>query len=397
MKENAFVMITQKHNIIHLMVLLNIIIACISPYLGYIFLMFLLLVYFIYDKEGKTIIDLFTNKHLLAMIIYLIINSFFSYNKINSFFALVVIFSLILLFMIINSNFIEDSKLKLLIDVFIFSSIIVSSIGIAQIFLLEPANIPKSWIDNNTYNINIRVFSTLYNPNVLAGYLGIIISMTILSIESINTNTKYFVVLVISSICLIFTYSRGGLIALFCAIIYIFIVRKKFRYLMYIVILIILMYILGGVCSIQRMQPDLLVRDSAISYRLEVYKACINIFFDNPVIGTGIFTLRDIIHIYSNNIKGIVYHGHNLVIHILAEIGILGASLVFLIFSKYIKKIFTTNSKTILGIRMAIITVAVQGVVDGVIFTPQFAFFLCNTLAIGNMLVNKYKKDDIYD
>lgn len=102
-----------------------------------------------------------------------------------------------------------------LIAAFLTVSVLVSSIGLAQKLLGVTAE--GIWVDPQEFpELKIRVYSTLVNPNILAGYLVLVIAYGA-ALFSVFKAKRVRLALVITSLlaagCLLYTYSRGNWLA----------------------------------------------------------------------------------------------------------------------------------------------------------------------------------------
>ena len=69
------------------------------------------------------------------------------------------------------------------------------------------------------------------------------------------------------------------------------------------------------------------VNDSSLNYRLELWRASLEIFRDNFLTGIGFGTLNKYAAAYSDIISPKIEHNHSLCLHILTEPGVAGASI----------------------------------------------------------------------
>ena len=106
-----------------------------------------------------------------------------------------------------------------LIVVFLVVSLLVSSIGIAQKFLGVTAE--GIWVDPAQFpDLKVRVYSTLVNPNILAGYLVLVIAYAAAFFYVFKENKRLRIGFlgtgILAALCLLYTYSRGNWLA--CAV-----------------------------------------------------------------------------------------------------------------------------------------------------------------------------------
>lgn len=265
---------------------------------------------------------------------------------------------------------------------FILCSIIISIIGIFQFYFLKNIIIPASWVDENVYNIEMRSFSTLLNPNVLGGYLLLIISLTIGELEYKEGNKIYLTILFLSSYCLVLTYSRSAWITLFILVFTNLILRKKAHYFFYGIFYILLILSIGR-NGLERLSIDNALYDSSIYYRIEIYRAAVRIIKENILIGTGLNTMQYYINDYSNFIKAPVYHAHNIILNIWGETGFIGVLFFVIIFIAIFKDLlYIKKYRVSFSLFLCILSILIQGVFDAVFITPQFLIFATYIISI---------------
>ena len=101
-----------------------------------------------------------------------------------------------------------------IIALFLHVSLIVSIYGIRQWFF--GAKALATWVDPESPSANLkRVYSYLGNPNLLAGYLIPAIALSLVAIfawQRLLPKALAVTIFVINSVCMVLTFSRGGLI-----------------------------------------------------------------------------------------------------------------------------------------------------------------------------------------
>lgn len=237
---------------------------------------------------------------------------------------------------IINSK----KKLNVVINLVLFSGLIVSLYGIYQYF--TGVHMDAAWIDTKTFSdISIRVYSTFNNPNVLGEYLIIIASLGVGMLwksKSFKLKLFYLSQVCIAVICLFMTNSRGSMIGLFIAIgIFILIAEKR----------LIIFGILGVIALPFILPPSIWSRiisitsmsDSSSLYRISIYKASINMIKDFWTTGIGVGAFNMIYPIYSYG-AAYAYHSHNIFLQIFIEMGIVGFSIFMAIILLFIQKMY---------------------------------------------------------
>lgn len=270
-------------------------------------------------------------------------------------------------------NSLDLSRIKKLIYTV---SIIVFIIGIFQYFSPEFA-MPCKWVDADEYKLSKRIYSTFFNPNIFGFYINFIILMVCENLDFRKINLQW-IVFFTGILCLFFTFSRTSWISLIIALLIRSIFNKK--YLKFALVISIAIFGLDTILGVGRMDPGRAAEDSSLMYRLEIWKACIEITKDNFIAGIGFGTLFKHISQYSNIVKPNIEHCHNLYLQILTETGIIGFSIFLSILYKIVKKLWTKISSQNNAIWITALTVLamtmIHGMVDSVFFTPQILMIL---------------------
>lgn len=195
--------------------------------------------------------------------------------------------------------------------------------------------------------ISLRRVSSVFGwPNRLAGFLGMTIPVSI-GLFFHEKRPKFRILLIVSAIvmlvCMLFTFSIGGWIALMGALIFAGILsfrlmgrklrevisRRKALVSVIALLLIIAMVSVGGVIVKKRATPITL---GAIKCRAAYLRGALGIIRDNFILGTGLGTFKLIYPQYMPPMRGYgTKHVHNSYLEIWSEVGLVGVIL-FLIF-----------------------------------------------------------------
>lgn len=223
-----------------------------------------------------------------------------------------------------------------LIGAFLGVSLLVSMIGLAQkIFGVTAEGI---WVDPKQFpDIKVRVFSTLVNPNILAGYLVLVIAYSTAFFNQTKAYKKwrlaFLVTGLLAALCLLYTYSRGNWVA--CAVMLlafcVLFCRKAF------------IPILGGGAAVLATGGTAVLHrlasiqggyggDTSIALRMAYLKSTKWIIEEFPL-GVGWYGYRFVYPTYNFYLADknvIMYHCHNIFLNIWAELGAHGL-MVFLV------------------------------------------------------------------
>lgn len=295
-----------------------------------------------------------------------------------------------------------------LIGAFLGVSLLVSMIGLAQkIFGVTAEGI---WVDPKQFpDIKVRVFSTLVNPNILAGYLVLVIAYSTAFFNQTKAYKKWRLAFLgtglMAALCLLYTYSRGNWVA--CAVMLlafcVLFCRKAF------------IPILGGGAAVLATGGTAVLHrlasiqggyggDTSIALRMAYLKSTKWIIEEFPL-GVGWYGYRFVYPTYNFYLADksvIMYHCHNIFLNIWAELGAHGL-LAFLvvwwgIFLPAAWRLAYHGSSLWLkamgrGYVLATVGIIVGGLTDHVYFNTQMG--LCFwTLGGLTMLCKKLNEED---
>lgn len=295
------------------------------------------------------------------------------YKLISTIYALIFLLCYFTYQVFSSLNLDTTKKIK---NIIFALSIIVFFIGIIQ-YLNPEFIMPSKWVDLNEYNLRKRIYSTFFNPNVFGFYTNFIILLTCENIDFKKINLEW-IAFISGVICLILTFSRTAWISLIISLIIASILNKK--YLKYALIISMAVFSLDTLLGIGRIDPLKAVGDSSFLYRIEVWKASIEIIKDNFISGIGFGTLFKHIAQYSSIVSTKIEHGHNLYIQIFTETGILGFSifvtLLFHTLKTFRYKLYENNNKIWITAFAVFSMTMIHGLVDSVSLTPQILMIL---------------------
>ncbi|MFH1784724.1 MAG: O-antigen ligase family protein [bacterium] len=259
---------------------------------------------------------------ILIFLFFAVISVFFSVNKYlsNAEFYNIIIY--ILLYYVVITYAVTIKKRLLLINFIILAGFIVSLPAIYQ----------------NAVGIK-NIYSTLVNPNILAGYMvpAIILSISLI-IESINgiSRGKNKSRLLWASICvllmlttLMLTRSVGGVLSLYVGLLTMLLIYLKYRRpekwaskLLNAAALVVV--VLGFILILYKS------RDPEVSNRFFWWLGALKIIIEKPFTGVGIGCFGDIYLKYKAGGLNSLY-AHNHFLQMAAEIGIMGMGAFLLI------------------------------------------------------------------
>lgn len=283
-----------------------------------------------------------------------------------------------------------------IIAVFLLVSLLVSGIGIAQKVLGVAGE--GIWSDPDQFpDLRVRAYSTLANPNILGGYLVLVISYCAAFFSVFQEKRLRFFLLgtgTMAALCLLYTYSRGNwlacavMLAAFCALF-------CRRALVPLLVGAGLALAAGGSSVLARLGSIISGEDTSAALRIAYLESTAAIIEDFPW-GVGWYGYRFVYpdyNFYLDDTSVIMYHCHNIFLNVCAELGWQGL-LAFLlvwwgVFLPAAWSLARRGSEAWLramgrGYVLAAIGISVGGLTDYVYFNTQMGllFWLCGGLVM---------------
>ncbi len=293
----------------------------------------------------------------------------------------------------------DEKQLKKVFAVLGASAVIVILYGFIQYF----AGINTTgmdWTDRNAFpEMTMRIFSTWENPNLLAGYLNIIIALLfgmLISIENKKYRMAIGTFLIMAAVCLCLTYARGACfsIAIVIALYGLFYNRKII--LPFAILTAAFLYF--DTAFLNRLMFSFTGMDTSSELRLALWESTIEMILDHPLLGIGwgayyfVYPIYDF-YMQGNFIK--IVHAHNMYLNIAAEIGIVGfagfmtcviGSLWHSLKSfKYMPSSFLRGS--MLGCGLAAAAIMLNGFTDYVLFNTSLSMLFWLIIALEAVLL----------
>lgn len=252
-----------------------------------------------------------------------------------------------------------------------------------------------AWVDANIYpELRKRVFSTWVNPNILAGYLNEVICVVVVLLSGAKDKRNKIllgVFAVAAGICLAMTYARGAIFSL--GIILIVYGIAKDRRILYASLIIGVLALALSPALLDRLTTIFTKMDTSSEMRLAIWEATIWMIIEQPFLGIGwgmywmVYRYYDF---YINDPNVTIYHAHNMYLNFPAEIGIIGALAFFYVFFSAITTGFNNGKGEEAddaalfsnGLALALISVALGGLTDDVVFNIPTSMLLWFTMAL---------------
>jgi len=301
----------------------------------------------------------------------------------------------ILLYYLVINNLHSLDQLKRLIWTMLGSALLVTVYGFYQ--YIHGVDISMTeWVDDGQFpELKTRVFSTLENPNLLAGFLMVIMSIsTGLALHDTKTKNRTLLVsfVVLLGICLVFTYSRGAWLSILAVIIaYGFLYSRKILWFLLIVPLALL---LAQDSLMERILSIANPTDTSSTLRLALWESTVAMIIDKPLLGIGwgaYWLVYPEYDFFLQDAETKIFHAHNMYLNIAAEIGIPGVLVFLAVMIGHIRKAFIAMQSPnrwvaglMLGIVTAMVGLAVNGFTDYILFNIQLSmlFWLLNACIV---------------
>ena len=232
-----------------------------------------------------------------------------------------------LTYLLIGQNIRTPEQVKNLARAIGAAAVIVVFGGYFQyIFGIEITEM--KWADGELYpELRKHIFSTLENPNVLAGYLDVIICLALGLLAKFGGRTeKIFLIaaIIFLAACLAMTYSRGAFLTLaIIFIIYGFL--RDWRILTVFALIIGLLFYNDANFFNKIINFFTTTEDTAEILRTGIWVSTISMIADHPFVGIGWGAYEFLYPQYNYYLAPSVNHAHNLYLQAAAEVGIAGA------------------------------------------------------------------------
>lgn len=220
----------------------------------------------------------------------------------------------------------------------VISGVLISLYGLA-IYFTGGGYSSKAWLDSEMFSsIGRRAVATLENPNMLGEYLILIIPIALGMLfgrgEGMRRISAFFSLGVLG-VCLILTWSRGAWLGLiFGVLLFLLMWNRRSIWIIFagIASLPLMMTVLPS-SIVSRFTSIGNMADSSTSYRVHIWRATVNMIYDNAFsgIGVGEGAWNKLYPLYAFQGVETAPHSHNLYLQIWLEIGIVGL-LAFLVF-----------------------------------------------------------------
>lgn len=302
----------------------------------------------------------------------------------------------ILIYYLVINNLHTLGQLQRLVWSVMASAVVVTCYGFYQ--YIHGVDISAfQWVDGEQFpELKVRIFSTLQNPNLLAGFLVVVMSLAVgIGLHTENTGRKLllFAFVAVLGTCLVLTYSRGAWLSVvavtaLCGRLY----NRKVLWV-FLVIPAIALFCHDGV--MERLLSIFNPTDTSSTLRIALWESTVAMILDKPLLGIGwgsYWLVYPDYDFFLNNPAATIVHAHNMYLHIAAEIGIPGLIVFLAIIYGHARKAIQVLTQTqnpwvagvMLGTVAAVLGLAVNGFTDYIMFNVQMSmlFWLLNAVII---------------
>lgn len=354
--------------------------------LAFLIVFYLLLIIFSKKERNgfiESLKDFFKDKFCLSIFILFIIMAVsvtYALDKKLALSETARFLSYICLFFIIKYKVTSSREYHMLINSYILATVLLCLFGIYQFF--TGAGLDKRFINNYAYKVNIKIASTLSNPNNFAAYLLLcVFPVFMLFIYEKRKKNKvlYLLIFLLITVNIALTFSRNVLLGFGIGILVLIVIYSKKLLAVFVPIVV------AALCI-----PQIRIRLSEVGdtslneSRIKLWKTALLMFKDHPVLGVGNGNYSSN---YDNYIKKFPqlycgfhnYPAHNTYLKILSELGVVGiivflSMLLFLALrlykfikdcdNKYFKYLFT-------GFFASLIAFLFMNISDNFFFVPK--------------------------
>ncbi len=242
----------------------------------------------------------------------------------------------VLTYLLIGQTIRSPRDLRQLLAALGLSCVLVVLYGFYQ-FIFGIDISAMKWVDGNAFpELSKRVFSTWENPNILAGYLDAALCLSLGLLIKAGNRTQRIVLAVFMlalAACLAMTYSRGACLVL-AAVFVLYGILRDWRVLAACIVV-------GGLIIVadptlqHRLLSVFTTVDTSTEMRMAFWESTVAMIQDHPLLGIGWGAYWMVYPEYDFYLQGApikIVHAHNLYLNYMAEIGIPGAMAFFWFF-----------------------------------------------------------------
>lgn len=361
----------------------------------FVYIIFFLFLIKLTLQKGTVNLNIPITMFLLGLLAVSLLSLIYSVNKDSTLrFAwnfLAHIYLFFILFDCLNTH----QRIKIFIFLLLAAGLTTALKGLYHYFYIYGYVLDYPGIQADDYRIRgilqLKRISTFFGwPNLMAGFLSMILPLNIVcTVLTRHRREKVYMAIaaIIVLLATIFTYSIGALLSLFIAGITTYILYARKRSFLksvkakIVLTAVILLVVISALAVINK-RSDKLTAGSFIARKIYL-KGAISMIRDNPILGTGAGTFKDVFSAYISRAIEYARHAHNSFLEFWTDLGIAG----FLIFSSFaIYILYSTGSRLkkeqepqkrllLAGLFCSSIVFLIHNVVSFTIFAPMVSFY----------------------
>ena len=290
-----------------------------------------------------------------------------------------------------------EERRKRFLSLFCITGVLVCLGAAYQYFYMISTHIHE-WVDNVHFpGLMRRMYGTLQNPNLLGEYLLFVLSIgglgtiQVLKEKDWKRCSKMGLALLIMLLCLVLTYSRGMWLSLAVTVFVAGLcVERRLLYALLVVPLVLFFYH-GEVSS--RLWSLFSGQDTSVMLRWALWDSTMYMVEDFPVFGIGWDAFWMTYPDYNYFIQDptvIIYHAHNLYLHVAAETGPISLCLFLAILLGHSRNMQKGNTRGIpyrYGMTLVTVSVLVSGLFDHALYSQQVSLVLWQLLGFAMSVI----------
>ena len=302
----------------------------------------------------------------------------------------------IFIYYLVINNVHSLEQIKRLVWTVLASAMVVTGYGFYQYF--HGVDISAfQWVDGEQFpDLKVRVFSTLKNPNLLAGFLVMIMALACglgCKAKEMKNRLLFLFLFILFGACLGLTYSRGAWISVgFVIALYGVLYNKRILWLL---LLVPVALYLAHDGFTERLMSIFNPTDTSSTLRIALWESTVAMIVDKPLLGIGwgaywlVYPQYDF---FIQDATTTIFHAHNMYLNIAAEIGVPGLLVFLTIMIGHIRTALSVIHEVadrwitglLLGLVAALFGIAVNGFTDFIMFNIQLSmlFWLFNAMIV---------------
>ena len=309
----------------------------------------------------------------------------------------------VLTYLLVTQNIHREYELRWIAGALAAGALLVTVYGYYQyIFGIDTS--AMKWVDGEAFpELKKRVFSTWENPNILAGYLDAAICVCFgffVKLRERSSRVLLVLGMVLLALCLAMTYARGACLAI--AVVLAGYGALKDRRILAACVLAAAALLAMDPALAERLSSVFTKVDTSSEMRLALWESTIAMIQDHPLLGIGwgsYWMVYPAYDFYINDPSVLIVHAHNVYLNYAAEIGLIGAAAYFVYFFGTMRLALRPRGRYgdfcagfSLGIGLAVLSVALNGLTDDVLFnipSSMLLWLLCAIIACMDKIHNR--------